>query len=155
MKKYIIRYAFFVTLMCVLVSATKESDPNPFGVTRIVRWRSESAHDYVIKQYQTNQNFILHAGEMLEGHGATYEFDIPWCSRPHDVSLGHFIQLYAVNVPSVPIWYIWQNDQGNDDKVRAGEKLSFPAARINGYSDVNGDRHLIIKADGSIEMIKP
>ena len=93
-------------------------------------------------------------------YGWSTDIWIPWAAGPSDYTL-HHLEL-RVTSPTQQIYYIWQCADKDGDHVRYNTEDSYvgrdysrdpgPAQHVPGYSYVNGNRAIVVHADGSFEF---
>lgn len=111
------------------------------GVTAIKRIDNESRWEIWVNNSESQgDNRRLPPGTFADS-----DMWIPWCTRQGEFDAHH------ITVTGGRTWYaIWQSWKHDGDRVRCsvGDKYYEPGDWIEGESEVNGDRRLVLWDDG-------
>jgi hypothetical protein len=125
------------------------------GVTAIKGFHNETPGSVIVRNEERDgeERTIEASGDL------DWDIWIPWCTSRNDFDNGKYITIdvQKTNDPERPRikYWIWQHDNGTNDRIRwsvdEGDWDRY-ADPVYGDSYVNGDRHVQIYANGSVEF---
>jgi hypothetical protein len=127
------------------------------GVTAVTYINNQSAHPVQISNKEQNYDLRI---DPNTGVGWTFNNFIPWCWSPDYWPKAHI----EVKVGQKQNFFIWQCNDRDGDHVRFSTADEYrginaahdtnPAAPVPGISEVNGNRVLVVKPDGSFALVR-
>jgi hypothetical protein len=117
------------------------------GVTAIKHFDNESAGTVVVRNVERAQRWEINSG-------ATMGVDIwiPWCVSQVDFDHNHYLMI-EFSEPARTYW-VWQSNEAWQDRVRYHTEAKWKpeASPVPGTAEVNGDRSVEFRSDGTISF---
>jgi hypothetical protein len=109
------------------------------GVTNIKSFHNQSSNNVQINKREDGNDSIALGPDCTSAE----EIWIPWCTNPEEFKR----KVMTVEITSGRTYYIWQN--GSKVRCSASETWQDPGQAILGEPRVDGERRLVIQADGN------